>query len=396
MDAMQLPNITHFIGSSFTYAINHFNQSSWKGKTVQVLCGLSLITFVVYLLRGFTKPVDLPKANTPVSSGPVAIVQYDDKPFYTQFFKDWTGGFFYGGIDETAAEWKNQEHPNWFGRMRCARKWLLEAQFETTYTQCVKDYPQLNSPNLLTEFRELKDAKIDDRSYCLTFKGWIAKLKEFDQAWRAALTNDLDKELDKITCRKFVSLSEYIQHLNPNHKKDGECFGIKREDFGLIGVVSMFDIVALQLQVFEPHIATLEQLLTCMIYAVDRKIEPPVAQLEQEIERFKEAIDKILRSRVSAIEGVEPLLKGFKAKLNNIKDPYTLDLLLSAVEDLKKFKNEDRERQRVCLKGYVSQHNIRSAWTGFFSKEPDGIYTLKEYCVKFNIEDTEALYQIGG
>jgi hypothetical protein len=410
---MKLPNITHFVGSSFTYAPDFFKEASWKGKTVQVLCCLSLIILAISLLRRFTKPkdsggdsnlvgrvtppsIDLPKAITPASSGTVAIVPYHDKPFYTELSANWTGELCDKGIDEEITQWEAALYPNWLGRMRGVRGWLKQTSFEVDYAQRVKDYPKLNSPDLFEEFQRLKALKTlnnEDKKYCLAFKGWIAKLKEFDQAWYAVLKQGLDIELKNITYREFASLPEYIQHLNPDPKEDGACFGIKRENFMFIGVVSMADISVLQLQVFEPHIARLEQFLTCMIYTLGRNNKCPVAPLEQEIQQFKAAIDKILGSPVSAIEGVEPILKDFKNKLNIIKAPYTSDSMRKAVQDLNEFKNKDWDRQRLCLKDYVLQNNIWGSWKWLFLNNE--IYTLEQYCEKKDIQDAGVLYQIG-
>jgi hypothetical protein len=126
---------------------------------------------------------------------------------------------------------------------------------------------------------------------------------------------------------------------------------------------------------------------------LDRNNKCPVAPLEQEIQQFKAAIDKILGSIVSAIEGVEPILKDFKTKLNIIKAPYTSDSMRKAVQDLNEFKNKDWDRQRLCLKDYVLQNNIRASWNQLFLKNE--IYTLEQYCGKKDIQDAGALYRIG-
>src|SRR4051812_12834246 len=76
MCAMKLPNIAHSVRSSFTYATDYFKQSSWEGKTVRVLCGLSIIIFVISLLRRFSKPNDSGGGSNNVRVGaPPSIVE---------------------------------------------------------------------------------------------------------------------------------------------------------------------------------------------------------------------------------------------------------------------------------------------------------------------------------
>ena len=60
---MQIPGITNFV----TSRVDYFLQSSWKGKTVQVLCAASILALIYCIMfRKKTPPNDGLSTSSPV------------------------------------------------------------------------------------------------------------------------------------------------------------------------------------------------------------------------------------------------------------------------------------------------------------------------------------------
>ncbi len=414
---MKTSQIQSFVVSPLVAAGRYFRESSWQGKTIQALCALSILYFVVRCLKnvaqkrwatsskdgtGLTGRVSDPASK---SSGQLAAVAYQDKIFVRDLFKqitipDW-GNNIYGSI----SAWKETERPSesdWIGSVYYANACLKNFSSQGFFQKIYRD-PRLQGYDLAPwrrleqEFQGLEKLGIISSKGCLQFITCLETLQKLDRERQEFLKTALCKEIEQVQQRQFESLQEYIQHLIPNTKDDSDLLGMKRGVLGGRGLVSLQDIDLLHLRQFDHRFITLRQLCCCMRFELQGgEISYDLGQhFDNEIAEFREEIQTMLKSDRAGLPGMQPLLEEMDSILEKVATAtFTLETLEKfIVEDLAKLQKKDHEKQIAFLRGYILQQDHAKAWKALFER---GIFSLSEYCERNEIfEDPNLLYNIG-
>lgn len=410
---MQISNIPSLLVSPITVATHYFKESSWKGRTIQILLAGALIYLVVVRLKAGARSSNLAqikRSSNFASYGPpvrradmkLAPVSYRDKDFVQNLVQRIDSHVLGADIVKSASEWKEDDQAFVWNRRKdfVMVKWLSEnkhffendAQDPRLPAEMVTHWKKIRE-----EFSELIDPKkpIDEKATCIKFKNWIIDLQNFEQEKKEALKIFLSKELEKIQERQFEKLDRYLQYLSPNPTQDHNFFGIERGDIWTLGLADMDDIGVLHLRNFDHLILTLRQLCCCLSFELQgREISPELQErFLAKIGEFRAEITKVRALDLKPKLGLKTLLDSVDAILAKYASvPFTPELLAILPQKIEELEHWDKVRQMIFLKKYIQQERHAEVWTVLRGQD---IHTLSQYYVTYEVLDNpSALYHI--
>jgi hypothetical protein len=400
---MQIPSVSNFVRSNVSY----FLGSSWKGKTVQVVCVGSFFV-LMYLLFKNNKPPEGPENQKPLTS------RVDGKPSGEKPIND----------SSTKGPDKVQTQPQVVPKelpkedrsyMKCTQAYLdtkdivlLVSEFDAWVShklevstqwspwarsgdQWQEGYCRRELGSCIAELKErikimvpvfevsgVKDSDaflkkcnesiiVQDTSL-LEFGKQIIDFLGALRSWNNALQNLQEKpsiEIHKlagihsyITHYEFTNLqTQYFYYLGLHTEADfSRLLQARIDTLEAFGLRNMEDIDCLQLRTMQPLIKRLRTL----VYLSEKSEEVARPLIMNVIAQCKEVLK---RSDGTSFYGnydkeLEETVKVLNQWFDRLSSNFANGLgILDAIE------REDIVRQRILLKGYINQPGKRKKWT---------------------------------
>jgi hypothetical protein len=416
---MQIQNIKDFIISANRY----FFQSSWQGKTIQILGAVSFLSLIYYVAFRSKKlpsknPADLsgravqqPSATSsvpiPVSvkAKPAAPIKADipyiktaiEEPgFLEDYFAESTSWL--SEKMKTCEELIKMAKGEPIQQGSCSRLLRIfipeqKAQVEEMVA-VFNAYPEAKAEDLnqiLKEWDSIADPKAELEASCTKLGTSLTKLETCKTSLQDHLRGKLMQQLsdvEKYPHYDFTDLqTHYFHYLGLHEDKDfSRLLGTRRNYLAEIGLFEMTDVDLLQLRTLQPSIEKLRQLF-CLLTMV-RNEEKLLPLIQQEIQKCKailhelEPLMDILKNGQELRDNVNVLNKLFDGLAENFAEGLSL---------LKKIEQQDISRQLLQLKGYIHQQDHLKKWEQLRRME---FIRLASYVEVFDLS-TFILYQIG-
>ncbi len=295
--------------------------------------------------------------------------------------------------DEAILRWAEGRQEDDFNNLRTAAKRDMAAQIEAWRSENnqvdaeMKAFLDNMEKSLLSGDVKTALDKLENQNkkrQCALLKSHILN----------RLTAMAESQLQDVKVATYAKIDDYLTYLAP----DGDCFGMKREDFFAVGLYTMADIDALELRNFDQHLLNMRQgasvferaqkssegVFLALIPEAKEVIRGQVDILNQEIDQmrlrvsgFKEDPALSLTSMQVALQELVVLL--VKAELQ----PSELHLALDKIEA------QNKSRQCAFLKSYILQQDMRRAW------ESITLPSLADYRQQNQITDPYLLYSLG-
>ncbi len=404
---MQLSSIKNFVTSSFSSAGTYFKESSWQGKTVQVICTISCLSLCIYLTirsianKNLSNSKPLPIRDKVFPSLTFAVASYEDKGFVknllSQIETSHGGAEFYTSIPK-AKHAEQAGELDWIGGNCYAKAvvagLLKQRVFEKNYQDLrlqgydLQPWQQLEQElrNLSQEYALITPTceDIHKKEPYLKFIGCLEKLQKLDQERQDFLKKALFSRLEKITFYVFDNPSEFVHYLNPHSSRDTQLLGISREEIAEVGLTTMEDIDHLPLRVLESHIISLKQISHCMAFELQGGGIPSELQklFFSEINDLLTAIQDLSNIPHPAVLDAKNLLRPIIAKVPKVMlTPFTSQTIDEFIKYLDQIQEVERERQLTFFKAYTTQNDIRNRWVNLIHNEE--IFSLTAYCQKY-------------
>ncbi len=233
--------------------------------------------------------------------------------------------------------------------------------------------------NCKTLMENLKGINADGKTLHQDFQTLLEGLQILDQKRQEVLKAALMRKLEELPHYEFPNIEVYLSYLDLVPYEDSERLGIQRRDLYAVGVVTMEDIKVLQLLDCQLLIENLRQLCCCLQFKF--QAEEDSSELSR---RFKEKIlgfiEKVCMPKTGYAEE-ENLMKNMRNTLIEITgEPLTERTIGKFFSDLDILEQEDKKRQMVWFKAYVSQIDNIRAWKDKIY--PKGSYSLSQFCEK--------------
>jgi hypothetical protein len=401
---MQIPSVSNFVRSN----VNYFLGSSWKGKTVQVLCVGSFFVLMYLLFQNKTPPKG-PENPTPLTgrvdgkpSGEKPIndsstkgpdkaqtqpqvvskeLPKEDRSYMkrTQAYLDTKDIVLLVSEFDTWLSHKLEVSEQWSPWARSGDQWQ-EGYCRRELGSCIAE---LNERiKIMVPVFEVSGVKYSDAflkkcneaiivqdTNLLAFGKQIIEFLGALRSWNNALQNLQEKpsiEIHKlarihssITHYEFTNLqTQYFYYLGLHTKEDfSRLLQAKIDTLEAFGLSNMEDIDCLQLRNMQPLIERLRHLV-CLSEISEVTARPLI---EKEIEKCREVLKRSDGSSFYGNYGKE--LEETVNTLNKWFDELSRKNCRNGLGILDAIEQEDIKRQLILLKGYINQSGQRQKWT---------------------------------
>jgi hypothetical protein len=407
---MQIPRITSFTTSASQY----FLQSSWKGKTIQILCVvsfLSLIYYVAFRLKRKALPSDpttLPgrvgvkpskaKAAAPLKANLSYIKKATADP---DFLKGCLNEFGLWLSDKMGIceKWITMANGNLLQQASCSRALRtfvpeLKAQVEKMIP-VFEAYPEAKEGHWDTFLKECDaaaDPKADPAKGCEKLKACLTKLQSWDVSLQGHVRTKFMQQLSDVKNYPhydFTDLqTQYFHYLGLHADRDFSLFlGTARGYLAQVGLLEMADVDLLQLRVLQPSIERLRQIFCLLNLTGNEKVLLPLIQ--KEIQQCMSSLDDliplldVLKNEQELRDNLTNLLGLFGKLSENFAEGLTI---------LKEIEQKDIVRQLLQLKGYIHQQDHLKKWKALKGM---GFTRLVPYAKLNELSTPIAFYQMG-
>lgn len=425
---MQIPSIINLATSS----VNYFLESSWKGKTVQVVSAVSILALFYYV---FLKKAPPKRPDTPLkpladraentekaSKGSVALQTTSSSEAQAQPKELPKEDRSYIQKTQIGPDFKfpKTEFVIWlFHVMEGFKQWSVwagsgdqarEDDCRKVLIRCISELkihvnemiPVFEKNHVKTRdggafLKDCNDAVIDNETnlidFCIKLKGYLDTL----QSWNTALCKMKEEQwMNKLKNGyvyphyEFTHLQAQYFHYLGLHKIDdfSRLLDTKTDYLEQFGLRTMEDVNCLQLTNMQPLIERLQQLVCLVEVTGDKDTVRPL--IEKEIKQCKEVLTISENISIGLYgnygQELEQIVKNLRELFNRLACNFDDGLYV-----LKQIEENGIVRQRILLKGYINQAGLRAKWKQL---NDEGIVSLGACAKVYKIDTLAQFYNM--